>query len=70
MFVACEADEDVPYLVDYIGEDHILIGSDYGHQDPSHEPELTATIRGREDIPERVADKMLSDNAKRFYGIV
>ena len=55
--------------MDYIGEDHILIGSDYGHQDPSHEPELTATIRGREDIPERVADKMLSDNAKRFYGI-
>ena len=58
-----------PYLVDYIGEDHLLIGSDYGHQDPSFEPDLTGTIRGREDIPQRVADKMFGDNAKRFYGI-
>ena len=69
LFVACEADEDVPYLVDYIGEDHLLIGSDYGHQDPSFEPDLTGTIRGREDIPQRVADKMFDDNARRFYGI-
>ena len=70
MFVACEADEDVPYLVDYIGEDHILIGSDYGHQDPSFEPESDRppSAAGKT-FPQRVADKMLSDNAKRFYGI-
>jgi len=52
-----------------IGDDHLLIGSDDGHQDPSFEPDLNGTIRGREDIPQRVAVKMFDDNAKRFYGI-
>jgi len=47
----------------------VLIGSDYGHQDPSHEPDLTGTIGRRDDIPAVLANKMLSDNATRFYGI-
>ena len=34
-WVACEADEELPHLLNYIGEDHIVIGSDYGHNDPS-----------------------------------
>ena len=39
-WVACEADEELPHLLSYIGEDHIVIGSDYGHNDPSKEPEF------------------------------
>src|SRR5206468_1931540 len=51
IFVACEADEDVKYISEYTGEDHLLIGSDYGHQDPSEERQLVAAMRAREDIP-------------------
>ena len=36
LYVAAEADEDLPYLLTHIGEDHIIMGSDYGHQDQSH----------------------------------
>jgi len=32
---ACEADEDIPYLGEFIGDDHLMIGSDYGHNDPA-----------------------------------
>ena len=39
IFVACEADEDVNYAR-FTGEDHLIIGSDYGHQDPSEERQL------------------------------
>jgi microsomal dipeptidase-like Zn-dependent dipeptidase len=37
--------EELPHLLNYIGEDHIVIGSDYGHNDPSKEPEKHARPR-------------------------
>lgn len=69
LFVACEADEDVPYLARYTGDGHLLIGSDYGHNDPSAERQLAATMRAREDIPAALTEKILTDNARRLYGL-
>ncbi len=69
LFVACEADEDIPYLTRWIGEDHLLIGSDYGHNDPSEEAELVTTMRTREDVSEAALEKMFVSNPKRFYGM-
>jgi uncharacterized protein len=66
-FVACEVNEDVNYLSKFIGEDHLIIGSDYGHTDPSSEPLLVDSFRGREDLPVGLADKILGANAKAFY---
>jgi hypothetical protein len=31
LYISCESDEDLPYLMDYIGEDNLITGSDYGH---------------------------------------
>lgn len=69
LYVACEADEDLPYLLTYIGEDNMITGSDYGHQDQSTEPDLVHVLRAREDVPKPVMDKILSDNPQRFYGL-
>ncbi len=69
IFVACEADEDVPYLMGYVGEDNLLIGSDYGHNDPSEERELVTTLRARQDVPEPLIEKILRDNPARFYAL-
>jgi len=69
LFVACEADEDIPYLIKYTGEDHIIIGSDYGHTDPSFEPELARTIRSREDLSPQIADKILWENPRQLYAL-
>lgn len=69
IFVACEADEDINYIAQYTGEDHLLIGSDYGHQDPSQERQLVAALRAREDIPSALADKIFFDNPRRFYAL-
>ena len=41
IFVACESDEDIPYLASFVGEDNLISGSDYGHhfgQLPTLEP--------------------------------
>jgi len=67
IFVACEADEDVKYISEYTGEDHLIIGSDYGHQDPSEERQLVAAMRAREDIPPALTDKIFFENPKLLY---
>lgn len=69
LFVACEADEDIPYLIKHMGENHLIIGSDYGHTDPSYEPELARTIRSREDLSPEVADRILCDNPRQLYAL-
>jgi hypothetical protein len=69
IFVACEADEDLPYILQYTGEDNLITGSDYGHGDQSTEPELIQLLRGREDVPMATMDRILSANPARFYGI-
>jgi predicted TIM-barrel fold metal-dependent hydrolase len=69
LYVACEADEDVPYLAQYIGEDNLIIGSDFGHNDPSDEPELVRTLRARDDLSPVLVDKILGENARSFYGL-
>lgn len=69
LYVACESDEDVPYLLHYIGENHVLIGSDYGHNDPAEEPRLLASMQSREGLGPTVLKKILSENPKRFYSL-
>jgi predicted TIM-barrel fold metal-dependent hydrolase len=47
----------------------LMIGSDYGHNDPAEEKALVQTIRSREDLSPALADKILSDNPMRFYSL-
>jgi predicted TIM-barrel fold metal-dependent hydrolase len=69
LYVACEADEDIPYLAKYTGDDHLLIGSDYPHSDPSREDQFVNAISVREDIPAQLKQKILYDNARAFYAM-
>ena len=64
-----ETDEDLPYLVQHIGEDNMIIGSDYGHLDQSKDNGMVAVMRKREDTPPAVIEKILCENPRRFYGL-
>ena len=68
-WVACEVDEELPFLVRFIGDDKIIIGSDYGHNDPSKEPEFIKNMRAREDVPPALVEKILCLNARQLYGL-
>ena len=68
-YVACLVDEDLSYVLRYTGEDNLLIGSDYAHLDPSFQGGMVNALRSREDVPSRVAEKILSANPKAFYGL-
>ena len=67
LWVACEADEDLPMLLNYIDENHIMIGSDYGHLDQSFEDNMVTKMESRQDVPGRIIDKILRENARGFY---
>lgn len=68
LFFAMEPEEEtLPYVIDRIGDDKILFASDYPHWDGMF-PYVTKTIRERKDISDRAKDRILGENAKRFYG--
>lgn len=76
MYVSYEANEDLLYLVKYIGEDNVVIGSDFGHHgrsgviaDPSAQLHMVKTVRSREEYPGRLVDKLLVDNPRALFGI-
>ena len=72
IYVTCQVDEDLPYILKYVGEDNLLVGSDYTHRDPSMELEFRKLLQERADkgeIPRSAVQKILYDNPKAFYGL-
>jgi len=69
LYVACQTDDDLPYVLQYAGEDNLVIGSDYGHDDSSSELEALRILRQDGTVSRRAIDKMLDDNARALYGL-
>jgi uncharacterized protein len=66
LWVACEADEELPHLVRFLGEDKLIIGSDYGHNDPSKEPQFVTNLRTRKDVPPTLIEKICAKTRELF----
>lgn len=66
IFFGCEGNEPfLPRVVEDLGEDLFVFSSDYPHADRT---EGTAGyLRERADLPAAARDKLLEQNAKRFY---
>jgi predicted TIM-barrel fold metal-dependent hydrolase len=72
IYVACQTNDDLPYILKYGTEDSLMIGTDYSHADQSAEIEALDVIERRGangEIPASVAHKILEDNPRRFYGL-
>jgi predicted TIM-barrel fold metal-dependent hydrolase len=67
LYVACEVHEDLPYILQTSGENHLIIGSDYSHADPHMELNVVRGLRARPDIEPRIIEKILDDNARSLY---
>jgi len=62
-WVTCEADEaDLERPIRELGEDRILMASDYPHFDSEY-PHTVSSIRERKDLTARQKDKILGENA-------
>jgi predicted TIM-barrel fold metal-dependent hydrolase len=69
MWVACENTDDLPYVLRHAGEDCLMIGTDYGHHDPSSELNAIRLLRNDKRISAAAVKKILEINPRNFYGI-
>jgi uncharacterized protein len=69
LYVACQTDDDLPYVVKYAGEDNLVIGSDYGHADTASEIEALRNLRESASLGGGVIDKILEANPAVLYGL-
>ena len=66
---AYEADEDIPYLAEFIGDDLLMIGSDYGYNDPAEEKALGPDNEIARRSFGRIGREILIHNPKQFYSL-
>ena len=69
IYVACQTSDDFSYVVEYAGEDNLIVGTDYGHADYSNDIEAIQTLARGGKISASLARKILVDNPKRLYGL-
>ena len=72
LYVTCQSQEDIPYLLQFGTEDHLMIGTDYSHADLSAEIGAIDILRRRADegeFSQAAKRKILEDNPKTFYGL-
>jgi len=62
-------DDDLPHILEYAGDDNLVIGTDYGHADSATELHAMTELQRREDIDPQVVRKILDDNARALYGL-
>lgn len=69
LYVDAYIDEDIPYTVQYTGEERMVVGTDYTHIDFGSDPEGLNTLMKRTDIAPHIRRKIVDDNPRRLYGI-
>ena len=69
IFVACQTSDDLPYILDAVGDDNIVVGTDYGHNDTATEIDALRKLREQGTIDATSVGKILSDNPKRLYAL-
>jgi uncharacterized protein len=69
IWVACQTNDDLPYVLRYAGPDNLVIGTDYGHADTSTEIEVMRNLRRQGSVEPAVIDKILDDNPRALYGL-
>jgi predicted TIM-barrel fold metal-dependent hydrolase len=69
IWVTAQTDDNLPDVLKYASDRHILIGTDYGHQDQSSEIEAMRIIKEEGGLAPGVVDNILGQNAIDFYGI-
>ncbi|HEY7065832.1 MAG TPA: amidohydrolase family protein [Chloroflexota bacterium] len=72
LYVACQVDEDLPYILRYTGEDNVVVGSDYTHSDMAMELDFAQRLQQRADageISQAAVRKITYDNPRALYGL-
>ena len=69
IWVAVQTTDDIDYLIDCAGEDHLMLGTDYGHNDTASELNALRKLRQSGGLDAAVVDKILDHNPTRLYAL-
>lgn len=69
IYVTCQTNDDLPFVLKHAGEHSIVIGTDYGHFDPSSELDAITVLRERSGLPQTTIANILEANPTALYGL-
>ena len=69
IWVAIQTADDINYIIDCAGDDHLVLGTDYGHNDTATELNALRNLRQSGRLDDAVADKILDHNPTRLYAL-
>lgn len=69
VFVAIESDDPIDYLTGIVGENMLVGGTDYGHNDRGTELGAHTFISQRQDIASGLAPKIVDSNGRKLLGV-
>jgi predicted TIM-barrel fold metal-dependent hydrolase len=69
VYVSAQTDDDFPYVFDYIGDNNVVMGTDYGHTDTSSEVDAIETFRNLDTVSAESKQKVLVDNSVRLFNL-
>ncbi|MGE5540592.1 MAG: amidohydrolase family protein [Gemmatimonas sp.] len=68
-FVTTQRTDDLNWLLSEVGDDNLIIGTDYGHRDTATEVEALKRLAQDGSVPSSSTDKILRTNPARLYAI-
>ena len=69
LFVACQTDDDLPYVLRYAGPHNLVAGTDFGHADISSELMALQRLRTTPEVEPELIENILGANAKALYAL-
>ncbi len=69
VYVTCQTNDDLPFVLKHAGEHNIVIGTDYGHFDASSELDAISILKNSTEISQESIQRIVETNPKALYGI-
>lgn len=69
LYVACQINDDLPYISEYVGDKNIVVGTDYTHFDVGSDVDACQIIADRADLKPEFARNITEVNGRALYGI-
>jgi len=66
-YITTQKTDNLPWLLSEIGDDNLIIGTDYGHKDTATEVEVFRRMSTDGDLPQKSVTKILETNPTRLY---
>lgn len=69
IYVAARTDDDFPYVMQYAGRGNLVLGTDFGHEDPASELDAFDKLKRMPGIDVKAIEDIYAANSKRLYAL-